>query len=272
MRKLLLILAALLAGTSMASAFELNHQESDSVSAALGTIWGNYIHKKAPAEGQAVSDEYLRGVDEALKLAGTNDAYLQGLVEAATMLQRIEQVEQLGGFKVDRERFAYYLLRGARGKNTGFTPATADNYMNYIITAANHEDNRRTNDSLYMQREARREGVVTTPSGLLFEVITEGEGGKPGPTDDVMVRYTGALTDGTVFNKTDEGRSKVFQVNNVIPGFSEGLQMMKKGGKYRLIIPSRLGYGEKGVFGVVPNDAVTVFTVELLDYRPHVDE
>ena len=102
-----------------------------------------------------------------------------------------------------------------------------------------------------------------TPTGLLFEVITEGEGASPTESDQVRVTYTGRLSDGTVFDSTE--KPVQFPVGNLVAGFSEGLKMMKPGGDYRIIIPPQLGYGEKGAAGVIPPGAVLDFTIHLND-------
>ena len=115
----------------------------------------------------------------------------------------------------------------------------------------------------YLADQRAREGVIETPSGLLFEVITEGEGATPTDADRVSVTYAGRLSDGTVFDSTE--RPVQFPVANLVPGFTEGLKMMKAGGEYRIIIPAALGYGDKGAAGVIPPGAVLDFTIRLLD-------
>ena len=109
---------------------------------------------------------------------------------------------------------------------------------------------------------------VTTESGLQFRVVTEGEGPHPAPTDIVLIDYTGTLEDGTVFD-TSEGRQPVpLPVMGSIPGFAEGLQMMRKGGTYRLRIPSELAYGATGAGDAIPPNADLQFEVTLIDFVP----
>lgn len=109
---------------------------------------------------------------------------------------------------------------------------------------------------------------VTTESGLQFRVVSEGEGPHPAPTDIVLIDYTGTLEDGTVFD-TSEGRQPVpLPVMGSIPGFAEGLQMMRKGGTYRLRIPSELAYGATGAGDAIPPDADLQFEVTLIDFVP----
>lgn len=246
---------------------ELSRQESDSVSHALATLWGNYIKKKALADGDSVSAEYMRGVQEALKLSQGNDAYFQGLSEGVVMGRRIREVETLGGFKVDVEKLAYVLSRIEKGRPSGFSEATAEQYLNALMSRIAAENHQVDGSEEYLREASQREGVVKTPSGLLFEVLTEGEGENPGPNDQVLVKYIGRLIDGTVFNKSPDDKDTFFYVNETIPGFAEGLQLMKKGGSYRIYIPSELGYGDNGVNGIIPGGAATIFDIELLDFR-----
>ena len=107
--------------------------------------------------------------------------------------------------------------------------------------------------------------MITTASGLQYEVLTEGTGPKPKATDTVTVHYKGTLTNGKVFDSSyDRGEPISFPLDRVIKGWTEGLQLMSVGSKYRLTIPSQLGYGAAGACGVIPPNATLVFEVELL--------
>jgi len=109
-----------------------------------------------------------------------------------------------------------------------------------------------------------KEGVIALPSGLQYKVIKEGEGENPKPEDIVEVHYTGTLTDGTVFDSSVErGEPIKFPLNGVIPGWTEGVQLMKPGAKYMFYIPSALAYGDKST-GPIPGGSVLIFEVELL--------
>ena len=118
----------------------------------------------------------------------------------------------------------------------------------------------------FVDQAAAAEGAVRTPSGLVFQVIVEGEGVTPVSGDDAVLNYVGAFSDGSVFDRTDEPGT--FDVDHLVPGFSEGLKMMKPGGKYRIVIPASLGYGERGVPGDIPPYAALDFTIELLQVVP----
>lgn len=117
----------------------------------------------------------------------------------------------------------------------------------------------------FLQENGQKEGVVTTNSGLQYQVIVEGQGASPEPTDKVTVHYHGTLIDGTVFDSSVErGEPATFPVNGVIPGWVEALQLMNVGSKYKLFIPSDLAYGERGAGGAIGPNATLIFEVELL--------
>ena len=118
----------------------------------------------------------------------------------------------------------------------------------------------------YLAENAAKKGVITTESGLQYEVLTEGDGTKPTAADQVTVHYHGMLTDGTVFDSSvDRGDPIQFGVTQVIPGWTEALQLMSVGDKWRVTIPGNLAYGERGQpqAGISPN-ATLVFEVELI--------
>jgi FKBP-type peptidyl-prolyl cis-trans isomerase len=119
----------------------------------------------------------------------------------------------------------------------------------------------------YLAQNAEKPGVSVTGSGLQIEMLVEGEGEAPNATDTVVVHYEGSLIDGTVFDSSiARGTPAEFGLNQVIRGWTEGLQLIKPGGKARLTIPSELGYGPGGV-GNIPPNAVLVFEVELLEVK-----
>ncbi len=117
----------------------------------------------------------------------------------------------------------------------------------------------------FLAENAKREGITTLASGLQFEVLTAGEGAKPTRESNVRTHYHGTLIDGTVFDSSyDRGQPAEFPVGGVIAGWTEALQLMNAGSKWRLYVPSELAYGAQGV-GSIPPHSVLVFDVELLD-------
>ena len=118
----------------------------------------------------------------------------------------------------------------------------------------------------YLAENAQKEGVITLPSGLQYQVLREGNGKKPKATDSVRCHYEGMLIDGTLFDSSiQRGEPATFPLNAVIAGWTEGLQLMQEGAKFRFFIPYQLGYGERGAGGSIPPFAALVFDVELLE-------
>ena len=117
----------------------------------------------------------------------------------------------------------------------------------------------------FLAENAKREGVKVTESGLQYEVLEATIGQKPKATDSVRVHYEGTLIDGTVFDSSyKRGESIAFPLNGVIKGWTEGLQLMSVGSKYKFFIPYQLAYGERGAGASIPPYAALIFTVELL--------
>lgn len=117
----------------------------------------------------------------------------------------------------------------------------------------------------FLEENRKREGIAETASGLQYIVEKEGTGASPSPTDEVTVHYTGKLLDGTVFDSSvNRGEPATFPLNRVIPGWTEGLQLMKEGGKNIFYIPSDLAYGPNGIPNVIPPHSTLIFEVELI--------
>ena len=117
----------------------------------------------------------------------------------------------------------------------------------------------------FLAENAKNDSVQQTESGLQYMVLKEGTGAKPGPTDNVTVHYTGKLIDGTVFDSSvDRGEPATFRLDQVIKGWTEGLQLMSEGSKYRLFIPSELAYGDKSAGDKIYPNSTLIFDVELI--------
>jgi FKBP-type peptidyl-prolyl cis-trans isomerase FklB len=176
------------------------------------------------------------------------------------------------------------LSMGAQGINVeDFAQAIAD-VLNRKETAISHNEAREIVNKYFMELEekmnaeniekgkaflaenAKKEGIVTLPSGLQYEVITEGNGKKPSATDKVKCHYEGTLIDGTLFDSSiKRGQPAVFGVNQVIRGCVEALQLMSEGSKWRLFIPSELGYGAQQAGEMIPPHSTLIFEVELIE-------
>ena len=136
----------------------------------------------------------------------------------------------------------------------------------------NAEKNRKEGEAFLAENE-KKDGVVTTESGLQYIILREGDGPKPTATDKVEVDYEGTLIDGTVFDSSyKRGESITFGVKRVIPGWTEALQLMQVGSKYRLFIPSNLAYGQRGAGGDIGPNATLIFEVELLSIVEEEEE
>ncbi|MGD9810814.1 MAG: FKBP-type peptidyl-prolyl cis-trans isomerase [Sphingobium sp.] len=121
----------------------------------------------------------------------------------------------------------------------------------------------------FLAKNARQPGVITTASGLQYKVVKDGEGASPTKGDVTLVSYRGTLVDGKVF---DESEQTAMPVDGVVPGFAEALQLMKRGGEYKLYIPPKLAYGDKvPEGGPIPANSVLIFDVKLIDFKSRAE-
>ena len=131
--------------------------------------------------------------------------------------------------------------------------------------AAEKDKSAKAEGERFLAENGKKAGIITTPSGLQYQVLREGNGKSPKSTDTVECHYEGTLIDGTKFDSSyDRGQTATFPLNQVIAGWTEGLQLMQEGGKYRFFIPYNLGYGERGAGASIPPFAALVFDVELV--------
>lgn len=170
------------------------------------------------------------------------------------------------------------------GLNASFTEqesAISENEMKEVLDSYTQKMMKQREDELknaasenlkagndYLAKNKNEAGVTTTTSGLQYKVINEGNGNSPKETDTVTVHYTGSLLSGQVFDSSHKaGQPVSFALNQVIPGWTEGLQLMKVGSKYEFTIPPGLAYGPAGIQNVIPPNSVLKFEVELIDIK-----
>lgn len=185
------------------------------------------------------------------------------------------QLSQMGADSLNIDDFAQAIKDILAGKEPAVSDAEAQTLVKDFFekqeakqraAAAEKIKDTKEKGEKYLAENAKKEGVVTLPSGLQYQVIKEGNGRKPKATDKVKCHYEGMLIDGTLFDSSiQRGEPATFPLNGVIAGWTEGLQLMQEGAKYRFFIPYQLGYGEHGAGASIPPFAALVFDVELIE-------
>ena len=220
---------------------------------------------------------------------------LTALLLGIAACERKDEVQTRTGLETDDDRFSYglgmvigervlkqygdvdydLLLQGikAQHKNqeTLMSLDDAGEAINAQLEksfAEQSEANKKRGED-YLKANAEKEGVQVTASGLQYLEITAGDGPKPTATDEVTVHYRGTLIDGTEFDSSySRGSPATFPLNQVIPGWTEGVQLMSVGSKFQFVIPHELGYGERGAGGSIGPFETLVFEVELIEIKP----
>ena len=190
-------------------------------------------------------------------------------VESASYLigfRQAQNIQEQGGDIIDMQAYGQGARDAIAGQESQVPVENEDQLMGALTDALMQQ--KAASSESFMQENAARAEVTTTDSGLQYEVLVEGTGPKPAATDTVVTHYHGTLTDGTVFDSSVErGSPATFPGIRVIAGWTEALQMMGTGSKWRLVIPSELAYGERGAGGAIPPNATLVFEVELLEIQ-----
>ena len=177
------------------------------------------------------------------------------------------QLANMGGQELNIDDFAQAVKDVLAGNELKIKSAEAQQIVQAFFAEQEHKINKQRQEAgeKYLAENAKKNGVITLPSGLQYQVLKEGNGKKPSAKDSVKCHYEGFLIDGTVFDSSVErGEPAVFGLQQVIAGWTEGLQLMQEGAKYRFFIPYRLAYGEGGAGSSIPPYAALIFDVELI--------
>lgn len=185
------------------------------------------------------------------------------------------QLKDMGGNKLVIDDFAQAIKDVIAGKEPKISPSEAQKIVNAFLAEIEAENTKKAEAAgaeqkkageAFLAENAKKEGVKVLPSGLQYTVIKEGTGKKPKATDNVKCHYEGTLIDGTMFDSSiKRGEPAVFPLNGVIAGWTEGLQLMAEGAKYRFFIPYNLGYGARGAGASIPPFSTLIFDVELIE-------
>ena len=177
------------------------------------------------------------------------------------------QLKNMGIENFSVEDFAQSIKDVMEDKATAMTSQEAQTLLNTYFQEKQKAESQKaiSEGKAFLEENGKKEGVVTTKSGLQYEVLTEGTGKQPKATDTVRCHYEGSLINGSIFDSSyKRGEPAEFGLSQVIPGWTEGVQLMKEGAKYRFYIPYGLGYGENGAGSSIPPYSTLIFDVELI--------
>lgn len=201
-----------------------------------------------------------------LETEADSAGYAIGILVGTNNKQQVENAP--GGTDINLDAMVAAFSAASKGEEGAMTTEEADQVIRRFFEAAGEKEGQLNLEegNAFLEENKSREGINTTASGLQYEVITEGDGPIPSAQDQVRVHYHGTLIDGTVFDSSVErGEPAVFGVGQVIPGWTEALQLMPVGSKWKVYIPSDLAYGERGAGGDIGPNSALIFEVELLE-------
>jgi FKBP-type peptidyl-prolyl cis-trans isomerase len=205
---------------------------------------------------------------KAVKLESNVDSvgYAIGILVGSNNLKQLEAAPEGGA--INKEAMAAAFRAASVGEEGAMTEQEAQAVVQRFFEGAGEREAQKSLEegNAFLEKNRKRQGVTTTESGLQYEILTEGTGEKPTATDQVRVHYHGSLIDGKVFDSSvDRGEPVVFGVTQVIPGWTEALQLMPVGSKWKIYLPSEIAYGERGAGGDIGPNAALIFEVELLE-------
>lgn len=240
---------------------------TDSINYAFGMLNGDQMRMYLLAndtDGTA-QKEFIENINKAMKVRARNPQLVMMGKQIGNAIREQEPTGLLGleGIPTNFELIKQGFINGMSNYNTQFDSRSAGEYIENTMLQIKYGEIIAANEK-FLEENKLKEGVITTESGLQYEVLVMGKGKIPQATDRVKVHYHGTLIDGTVFDSSvDRGEPASFGLNQVIPGWTEGLQLMPVGSKFRFYIPQQLGYGTRQT-GSIPPYSTLIFEVELL--------